>query len=206
MGSLIRRVSGTSGVGYGVNLLEQLPPGQIRAGGSAVVGVIGNFPWGPANTVTDIYSPAELYTTFCPGAFSAANDYVAMRAFLGKLFPSGMKVLRIAATDAAIATKIYDDAGAVDSVTVTANYAGLLGNSISVAWSANADTAGNRDATVTIGTSYSVLYENVITSGLVLTDPADPYVTFAKHASCIAVPAVAVAAALVQHADQAHGV
>ena len=58
MGTLIRRVSGTSGVGYGVNILELLPPGQIRAGGLATVGVVGDFPWGPTNVVTEIATPA----------------------------------------------------------------------------------------------------------------------------------------------------
>ena len=33
MGTLIRRVSGAAAIGYGVNICELVPPGQIRAGG-----------------------------------------------------------------------------------------------------------------------------------------------------------------------------
>jgi len=198
MGTLIRRVSGTSSVGYGVNVLELLPPGQIRAGGLSVVGVVGDFPWGPLG-ITEISTPAELFATFCPAPFDAAGGYTAMRAFLGKTFPSGMLVCRIPAASAATAALTYDDASAGDSVTVTAKYQGVLGNSISVAWSVNADSATARDATVTIGTGYSVLYESVATivsTALVVTDPGDPYVTFSKASGATLVPAAAAAAAL----------
>lgn len=203
MGSLIRRVSGTSSVGYGVNLLELLPPGQIRAGGLSVVGIVGDFPWGPLG-ITEISTPAELFATFCPAAFDAAASYTAMRAFLGKTFPSGMLVCRIPAADAATAAKTYDDASVGDSVTVTAKYQGVLGNSVSVEWSTNADDSTARDATVTIGTGYSVAYPAVATivaTVLTVTDPADPYVTFSKASGGTLVPAVAAAAALVGGAN-----
>lgn len=206
MGSLVRRISSEGSAGYGVNILEVLPPGQIRSGGSVVVGIVGDFPWGPVNVLTEVNTAGEFFATFCPPAFGAAGTYAAMDAFLNKAFPAGMQICRIVPTSVAQATaaKTYDDASAGDSVTVTAKYPGLLGNSISVAWTANADDATARDATVTIGTTYSVTYEavaTIVSTALVVTDPGDPYVTFSKASGATLVPAAAAAAALTGGAD-----
>lgn len=206
MGSLVRRISSEGSAGYGVNILEVLPPGQIRSGGSVVVGIVGDFPWGPVNVLTEVNTAGEFFATFCPPAFNAAGTYAAMDAFLNKAFPAGMQICRIVPTSVAQATasKTYQDNDPADSVTVTAKYPGALGNSISVAWAANADDATARDATVTIGTTYSVTYPSVATmsgSTLVVTDPGDPYVTFTKHASGDEVPAAASAVALTGGAD-----
>ncbi|MCI0347590.1 MAG: hypothetical protein L0221_19485, partial [Chloroflexi bacterium] len=204
MGSLIRRVTSEGAIGYGVNIWEETPPGRVGGVSSNIVGIVGDFPWGPVDTVTEITTAAELFATFCPTPFDAADDYAAMDAFLNKNFPGGLKIVRIDATSAATATKTYDDNAAADSVTVTANYQGALGNEISIAWSENADDATARDATVTIGSDYSVTYENVATivaAALVVTDPGDPYVTFSKASGATLVPAVAAASALATGSD-----
>lgn len=208
MGSLVRRISSEGSAGYGVNILEVLPPGQIRSGGSTVVAIVGDFPWGPVNVLTEVNTAGEFFATFCPPAFSAAGTYAAMDAFLNKAFPAGMQICRIAPTSvvAATAAKTYNDGAGTpaSSTTVTAKYPGLLGSSISVAWSENATDATARDATVTIGTTYSVTYPSVATivsTALVVTDPGDPFVTFSKHASGTLVPAVAAASALTGGAD-----
>lgn len=206
MGTLVRSVSGESGIGYGVNKWELVPPGQIRAGGTAVVGMVADLPWGPVNTVTEINTVGEFNAAFCPDAFGAADTYPAMDALLNKAFPAGMKVVRIAptSTSAATASRTYQDNDPANSVTVTAKYPGALGNSISVAWTANADDATARDATVTIGSTYSATYENVATivdTALVVTDPGDPFVTFSKYSGADEVPAAASATALTGGAD-----
>lgn len=206
MPSLVRNITSEASIGYGVNVLEVLPPGVISGGVDVVVGIVGDFPWGPVNTVTEINTAGEFFATFCPTVFDAADDYPAMDALLNKAFPAGMKVVRIAPSGVAQATasKTFQDNDPANSVVVTANYPGALGNSIYIEWSENADDATARDATVTIGTTYSVTYPAVATmvdAALVVTDPSDPYVTFSKHASGDEVPAVAAAAALVGGVD-----
>jgi hypothetical protein len=208
MGGLIRNVSGESGIGYGVNKWELVPPGQIRAGGAVVVGIVGDFPWGPVNTLTEVNTVAEFNSYFCPDAFDAADTYPAMDALLNKTFPAGMLVCRIAPTSVArtTASKTFQDGAGTpaNSVTVTANYPGLLGNSISITWAVNADNASARDATVTIGTGYSATYENVaVESGgaVTVTDPEDPYVTFSKYSGATTAPAAVAATALTGGAD-----
>lgn len=206
MGSLVNQISQITDARYGVNILEEAPPGSVRGAGTNIVAAVADLPWGPVDTITEITSSAELFSTFCPDAFgSAAKDaYTALKAFVNKTFPNGVKVYRISPTGQATATKVYDDASAGDSVTVTARYPGLLGNSISIAWSANADDATARDATVTIGTTYSVVYKRVATivaTVLTVTDPGDPFVVFTKSSGATLVPVAAAASALATGAD-----
>lgn len=207
MGSLIRNVTSLAGAGYGINVLEQAAPRSVVGDLTQVVGMVAFLPWGPANTITTVTSAAEFFASFYPDAFASGTGkdqatYPAIKALLNKrLFPSGgLKVVRVEPSGAAAATLDFDDSGATESITVTANYKGLIGNQITVAWTANADTAGNRDARVTFG-NYDKLYLNVITAAGVLTDPGDPYVTFSKHASYAGVPAAISATALASGAD-----
>jgi len=200
MGSLISKISSLASVGYGINIFEQSPPQNISGAKTNVAGCVGAFPWGPT-TMQTVTSWQQLFDLYCPSYFDAADTYPALKAFLSKKFPGGLKMTRGVASDAVAGTKDYDDAAATESVTVVANYLGLLGNSILVEWVANADTAANRDAIVSIGTAYSERYENVVTAALVVTDPGDPFVTFSKHASCVAVPDAAAALALALGSD-----
>lgn len=204
MASLIHQITAITAALYGVNILEQAPPGGVRGSGTSVVAVVAATPWGPTEAATVIGSPGELFETFCPLVFNVQNDYVAMRAFLGKTFPSTILVVRPLAGSAAAAARTFDDASAGDSVTATARYVGAVGNQIGVTWTANADDATARDALVTIGTSYSVLYKQVATivaSALVVTDPGDPYVSFAKASGATLVPVAASVALLTAGSD-----
>lgn len=210
MGSLVSSIAAVSSAVYGVNVLEQDPPGGVRGAGTNVVAVVANLPWGPVDTVTEISSPAEFFATFAPTVFDDGtttgmlNSNAALKAFVNKTFPNTVKVARVSPSGQAAATRTYDDASAGDSVKVDARYPGALGNSISIAWSANADDATARDATVSIGSRYSVLYKNVATivaTVLVVTDPGDPYVVFSKASGATLVPAAAAAAALTTGAD-----
>lgn len=204
-GTLIRQVSGASGIGYGVNIWELAPPKQVAGVSSNVVAMVADLPWGPVNSIQTITTPGEFWSTFYPNAFGGgAKDsvlYPAILALLNKpIFTrGGLKVVRIAATDQATSAFTFEDATTADSVTVTAKYPGLLGDQIKVAWSANADDAAKRDATVSIGADYSVLYEavaEIVSAALVVNDPGDPYVTFAKAGSATAVPAAIAATSL----------
>jgi len=201
-GSLVRFVSGISGIGYGVNVWPVAPPRTVSGVSQNSIGMVADLPWGPTNVITTVTTPAEFFAAFYPDVFnSGAKDYVtwpALLALLNKpLFTrGGLKVCRIEPTGAAKSAKTFDDVDGTDSVTVTASSYGLYGDQVQIAWSANGTTPTNRDMTVTIGSVYSMTYENVVTAALVVTDPGDPYCVVTKHVSCVKVPVVAVAAAL----------
>lgn len=204
MGSLVHFISSISGAKYGVNVLEVNPPGGVRGAGTNVVACVANLPWGPVDAITEITSTAELFDTFAPLVFDALDDYPALKAFLNKTFPNSIKIARISPAGQATAARTFDDVSSGDSVVATARYPGLLGNSISVAWSVNSDDATARDATVTIGSSYSATYKRVATivsAALVVTDPGDPYVAFTKASGATLVPAAIAATALTSGAN-----
>lgn len=203
MGRLVHHITSESLAKYGVNILEIDPPRGVPTPGNRIVAVVGDFPWGPTDTVTQITSSAELFSTFCPLPFDSLDSYPALKAFIGKRFPSTVKVVRIDATDAVVATKTFEDASSNDSLIVTAKYQGALGNSITVTITANADTATNRDVTIKIGDKYEVTYENAVTASPLAVDATidDPYVTLALDGSASAVPDAATATALASGAD-----
>lgn len=204
MGSLIHLISQLTDAKYGVNILEETPPGGVRGTGTNKVAVVGHFPWGPVDEATEITSNAELFDTFAPLPFDVLDDWASLKAFINKTFPNTVQVVRISPAAAAVATYAFEDTGPTDSVDVTARYPGSVGNQIKVAWTVNADDATARDATVTIGTKYSATYKRVATivaAALVVTDPGDPYVEFAKATGATAVPAAIAATSLAGGAD-----
>ena len=96
MGSLIRRVTGISGIGYGVNILEVTPAGKIGAAPTGVIGIVGDFPWGPVNVVTQVGSTGEFFRQFSPLEFENQNLFAALKTMLNKPFPAAIQVCRIA--------------------------------------------------------------------------------------------------------------
>jgi len=193
--SFIRHIAATSGIGYGVNILEKTPPGRVTGRSTNVVGMVGDFPWGPTNEITSISTAADFFSTFCPPEFAATDDYDALKAVLNKTFPGGLKVVRIAASSQAKSSHTFVDGSAGDSIDVTAKYPGVLGDSITVEFSVNADDANAVDMTVTVG-DYSQTYEAVATTtgSLSLTDPGDPFVDIALSSGATDVPAAASSA------------
>ena len=205
MSGLIRHIAGLSGVGYGINILEVQPLGAVEGVASSVVGVVALFPWGP-ETLTKITSRAELLETFYPAAFGTRDSslWPALRAFLNKSFPAGLRIVRPAVTGAVAALLTSQDTASGDSVTLTAAHKGALGNAINVEWVANASDPTARDAVVTIGSTYSETHKAVATivdSALVVTDPGADLYTFTKASGATLVPDVAAAAPLATGSD-----
>jgi hypothetical protein len=199
-GSLVRRVTALSAIGYGINILEQTPPSPIAGVRTDKVGVVGDFPWGPANELTDISTVADLFETFCPPEFDAADDYAAMKAFLNKTFVGGLKICRIDATSAAKATSGGITAG-TGTITIAAKYKGALGNSISYQFVAASDAdAAKRDLIIAIGTRYSARYKN-LTFGAITTDVDDPFVDITSAAPSAMPATMGSATALTTGAD-----
>ncbi|HYD02627.1 MAG TPA: hypothetical protein VEB22_15475 [Phycisphaerales bacterium] len=199
MGSLIRKISMLSQATYGINILEVDVPGGIRGVGEDAVGVVAELPWGPETTVTDINSVGELFEQFCPTEFDVADDYAAMKAFLNKTFPGGLKISRVPVTGAAAASKTFNDDDPNPSLVATARYKGVVGNGIKVEILAGS-SGTKRSVKVTIGSTYSKTYVDV-QSGAVVTDPGDPFVEFTAHASADEPAAVVAATALTGGAD-----
>lgn len=191
-GSLVRKIAAISAAAYGLNILEVDQPGGVQGVGSNAVGMVALLPWGPEDTVTDCASAGEFFANFAPAPFAAYyGNYPALRAILNKTFPGGLKVVRISPSAAAAATKTFNDGAGTPapSVVVTANRKGTLGNKISVEWVAGS-SGSKRTAIVRIDDAYEVTYLDLV-DGTTVTDPGDPYVTFAAHAS-IALPPVVV--------------
>lgn len=204
MGSLVSHIASVSSAVYGVNVLEQDPPGGVRGAGTNIVAAIAHLPWGPVDEVVSISSPAELFAAFAPLAFDVLDDWASLKSFVNKTFPNTVKIARISPAGQVTATYTFEDASSGDSVDVDAMYPGSVGNQIKVAWTVNADDATARDATVSIGTAYSALYKRVATivaTVLVVTDPGDPYVVFSKATGGTLVPAAIAATALATGAD-----
>ena len=202
-GSLVRFVSGASGIGYGVNVWPIAPPRTVSGVSQNSIGMVADLPWGRVNEIVTVTTPAEFFAEYYPDVFNGgAKDFASFPAVLALLnkplfTKGGLKICRIEATGAALSTYDFDDADGTESVTVDAKYKGAYGDDITVAWSANATTPANSDMTVTVGTEHSVLYENVVVAaGLVVTDPGDPYAVVSKHASCVKVPDPVAATAL----------
>ena len=199
MASLVHTITAITAALYGVNILEETPAGDIQGTSTNVVASVADLPWGPEDTVTLITSPAELFDTFAPTAFGRLEQsFPALLAYINKTFPASMKIVRVAATGSASATFAFQDNDPAVSVNVTAKHPGALGNQIKVAWTVNAETAANRDATVSIGTAYSVTYPNVATpaGGLTVVDPGDPFVDFVADVAGDEVPDAIAATAL----------
>lgn len=198
-GTLIRNIAAFSAIGYGINVMEQNPPGQVMGVGANVVGIVAALPWGPVNEVTTITSSGEFFDTFCPPVFAAENTYTPLRALLNKRFPAGLKVVRIDATSAVAATSGAITAG-TGTITITANYKGTIGNLISYQWTAATDLdAAKRNLVITIGTRYTATYENV-TFGAITTQVVDDYVTVTSAAPS-ALPSAGSATALASGAE-----
>lgn len=198
MSVLIRKIAMLSAIGYGINILEMDPPGRVTGVGGSVVGIVGDFPWGPVNTPTQITSTGQLFSTFCPTPFDAANSYPALRAFLNKQFPGGLTVVRIAATSAAVAT--LSTAGTGGAVVATARYAGAIGNRISIQFTTSSDAvATSRDVIVSIGSTYSQRYKNQTIA--TIASIVDPYVTITVTGTLTAFAAAGAAVSLATGVD-----
>ncbi len=198
--ALTRTISRLGAAEYGVNILEDDPPGQVTGVSTNRVAIVGEFPWGPESTPT-LVDGASFFETFSPLEFQQENNYPGVKAFMDKTFPGQVLVVRVPVASAAAATKTFDDVSSGDSVVVTAKYKGAVGSQIRVTWAANATTAANSDLTVKVlgsdGTTvmHQESYENVVvdnTGSITVTDPSDPFVTVTAAGSATDVP-VAVA-------------
>src|SRR5690606_31940362 len=74
MGSLIRSITGVSGIGYGVNLWEVPPVTGVRAVAQTAIGMVAELPWGPPDEIVTVTTPAEFFATFYPDTLATSKD------------------------------------------------------------------------------------------------------------------------------------
>lgn len=192
MGSLIRSITQAGDARIGVNTFDIAPPASAVGALSKKVGIVMHLGWGDQNLVTEITSFAQFRSLFYPEAFGDidTDTYPAMKALLGKRFPGPFYVCRINPTGTPDVATVYSYTVSGGAFVGTAKYTGTLGNAISVTWAAATDAdSAHRNLTISIGTTYSVTYENVtLTSVLSL---GNPYITWTASSSPSALPAAA---------------
>lgn len=201
---LVHQISAVEDALYGVNILEIPPALVVQGGDSTGVAIVGEFPFGPVNTLTPV-TLATLYEQFAPLEFGVlSSQFPALRALFNKRFPGRVLMVRVSPAGLATATLTFQDSTPADSVVVSALYGGAQGNNVQITWSANADLPANRDMTVTVGTSYARTYANVVvdnTGSITVNDPGDRFVSVAAAVGAVAPPAAVAATNLASGAD-----
>lgn len=157
---------------HGVYAIARTPPKMLRAAGTGVVAMVGQFPWGPDTAVTTPTGAKQLIDMFAPPGMShTATGYLAL---LGKAYPT-LRIVRAVGSAAAASTFLLTGAGAVLQLTLTLKYKGVAGNSVTVTVGDATDgVAGHCNITVAVtgasGTT-SELYTNVDNTAVTFTQP-----------------------------------
>lgn len=133
---------------HGVYAQERTPPATIQATGTGVVGIVGQFPWGPMQQVVEPTGTKELLNMYGPrGMTLTGKGYLSL---IGKGFPS-LRIVRALGTTAAKATATLIETGPTSIATVTAKYEGAEGNNIDcVVSNASDGDADHFNLTVTV--------------------------------------------------------
>lgn len=147
---------------------EQTAAAAAELVGNTTAQILGDFPWGPADTLIKISKPSDFKTKLL-GEASDYEDYAGARAIDGKVF-SSLEVVRAVAADAAAASRTVGAAG----FTINAKYKGAAGNQISTLYTNNGDDTF--DLRITWG-GYSKTHKGLTLA--TLASLQDDYVTLA---------------------------
>ncbi len=125
---------------HGVFAIERQPPATIAATGTAMTALVGRFPWGPAQEVTQLTSNAEFINTVAPPGMSRTGT--GYLAWSGKAWPF-FKWVRVTGTGAAPSVATVNKTGPTAMLTLTLKYNGAAGNSVTWTTSAASDGDAN---------------------------------------------------------------
>lgn len=136
----------------------------VRGLGTGRSVIVGQFPWGPLNTITDFDTPGEFRRKFAPdGTDRTGSGYNCVVNFPW----TDLRIVRVLGATPVRATINMQKTGPANCVAVTALYYGATGNSIvcTVADASNA-VANSFDLTITLtnsttGKSTVEVYRNV---------------------------------------------
>lgn len=151
---------------HAVYAIEVPPPAAIKAIGTGVAALVGQFPWGPDQALTEAASYKDATNMFAPPASNRlSTGYLAMS---GKGWPS-LRIVRVLGPTAAKASIALTAAGPTTIVTAQGKYKGTFGNSIVCTVSAASDGDANHfdlkvEATGASGTSTDT-FKNLNYSG-----------------------------------------
>ncbi len=160
-------VTSTSSVNrHGAFAIARTPPSVIRARGTGVAALVGQFPWGPMQSIYEPATMGEAINTLAPRGMTRTGS--AYLSLIKKAWPV-LRVVRVVGAGAVKASRTLSDVVPTVIVTLTAKYEGTAGNSIT-ATVANASDGDATHFNLTIavtGTSgtTSELYENLNYSG-----------------------------------------
>jgi phage tail sheath protein FI len=116
---------------HGVFAIAQTSPTALRAQGTGTVGYAGQFPWGPPQTVSQVFGSGDIgamLKLYAPAGMTRTGS-----AYLGLigLMPPGIKLLRVMGAGGVAASVMLKD-GLVDVVKLTLKYPGVEGNNVTV--------------------------------------------------------------------------
>ena len=121
---------------HGVYAIERTPPATVRATGSSTSALIGQFPWGPSQTLFTPTDMNNLLSTFAPaGMTRTGSGYLSI---IRKGWPL-LKVVRVEGATAVIASAILNKTGPTPMLTLTLKYPGTAGNSVTATVAAPSD-------------------------------------------------------------------
>ena len=188
--------------GVGIGSRSQGGTPQINRNLTKIVGIVGAFQWGAEGLVSspsggyDFTNGKQIMETLFPFAPDDCYNELADLP-LGKV-----RFYNVRGSDATLGTVTLDDASNADSLVVTARYASVYTDKIKITVTANATTSTSRDVKVDVyapdGTTVMVTntYAAVQAADGTVTDPSDPYVTFAKKSGATTQAAVQANVAL----------
>lgn len=140
--------STTSATRTGVYAMKRTPQSTLRATGTGVVAIVGQFPWGPLQQLYQPASIAEAKQLFAPLGMSRTG--YAYLSLLAKAFPS-LRIVRVLGSTAAAATCALTVSGPTTKVTLAAKYKGAGANSFTATVSDASDGDANHfDLAVTV--------------------------------------------------------
>jgi phage tail sheath protein FI len=112
---------------HGVFAIEVTPASTLQAQGTGVVALVGQFPWGPKDTIYEPSNMADAKITFAPPGMTRTGS--AYLSLIAKAWPD-LRLVRVLGSAAAKATGTLISSTPTNIATVTAKYEGTEGNSI----------------------------------------------------------------------------
>lgn len=112
---------------HSVYAIEQPPPATIASTNTGVSVIVGQFPWGPSETLTYPGSMGQFFQTFAPAGMSRTGS--AHLSVIRKAWPT-LGAVRVEGSSATKATAVIQTSGSVTVLTLTAGSFGTAGNSL----------------------------------------------------------------------------
>lgn len=160
------------GVNHGVFAIERPPPTVISPTGTNVAAIVGQFSWGPMQSLYSTANRADFINTFAPlGMSRLSSGYLQV---LNSAYPV-LKVVRVLGVGAVAATIIIQKTGPVTMVTLTLKSPGTQGNNVvAVTTAADDGNANHFNLTLSVSNAQGTtaeIFRNLNYSGVGTNSP-----------------------------------